>query len=782
MNTSDRSGDELSDSILFGKKKPAVVDGFPFLAPALSPGELGWLGDFRVLRVLGKGGMGIVFEAEDTALHRTVALKVLRPELCTDPESRERFVREARAAAALESEHVVTIYQVGKIEQTPFMAMQLLHGISLQDRLERPPRLAVKTALTIARQAAVGLAAAHARGLIHRDIKPANLWLESDADDGSFERVKVLDFGLARRVTGHAGLTATGIVLGTPNYMAPEQADGTEIDHRADLFSLGCVMYATLTGELAFPGQSTMSVFHALATRTPPSVRELNPAVPAAASDLVARLLAKEPADRPQTANEVMAVLDGVLTGLSAAGSDVPPAALNDTIGPSAPSSRREPSAARADTPASRHWWPIGAGIAAALALLGVVGWQAFRPGSGKSAAAPTGEPIKVGVLHSQTGPMFVSEPAVIDATMLAIDELNRGGGVLGRPVEPVPADGASDPARFAQQAEKLLAQDKVAVIFGCWTSASRKAVRPVVERENGLLFYPVQYEGLEESPRIVYLGPTPNQQLLPAVDFLTGELKKTRLFLVGSDYVFPRAAHAIIKDRVKQLPGVAVVGETYLPLDSKDVSAVVRAITDAKPDAIMNTINGSTNIHFFRELRKDTSPTDRVPVLSVSITENELKGLEPGTMEGDYLAASYFQTGDGPENEAFVRKILERYGADRATSDMMAAAYSGVHLWAAAAAAAGDPAPEGVVAAARGREFTGPAGLIRIDPQNLHAWRPWMIGRVGSDGAVRVVARSAGIVRPEPYPGTRPRDDWERFLNDLKLKWDGGWQAPSPK
>jgi urea transport system substrate-binding protein len=315
FNLSDpKAGAFVSSSALF----PQEPMKFTFLGPPAGPGEIGRIGEYRVLRLIGSGGMGAVFEAEDTILNRPVALKVLRPELAVDQESRERFLREAQAAAAIGSEHVVTIYHVGEVAVVPYIAMEFLHGQSLQERLHRQAPLDLVTALTVARQVAAGLAVAHDKGFIHRDIKPANLWMESDGPAGPFKRVRILDFGLARRVKGETSLTITGYIVGTPNYMSPEQAAGHEVDHRADLFSLGSVMYTIMTAELPFPGDSAMAVMMALATKTPPTLISKNVYIPHTVSTLVSRLLAKDPADRPQSAREVIAVLDAVLATLPA--------------------------------------------------------------------------------------------------------------------------------------------------------------------------------------------------------------------------------------------------------------------------------------------------------------------------------------------------------------------------------------------------------------------------------------------------------------------------------
>jgi serine/threonine protein kinase len=300
----------------------ALADGI--LAPPCGPGEIGRLGPYRVLRVLGIGAMGVVFEAVDEQLQRPVALKVLLPALAASASARERFLREARAAAAIDHDRVVTIYQVGEDRGFPYLAMQLLQGETLEARLQRELRLPAAEVQRVGREVAEGLAAAHARGLIHRDVKPANIWLESrnhtqpacglraEPASGPLAatggRVKLLDFGLAR-AAGDSHLTPSGAILGTPAYLAPELAGSRKADARADLFSLGCVLYRCCTGQVPFPGNDMLATLTALATETPRPVRELNPEVSPALSDLVMRLLAKDPDHRPASARAVVETL-----------------------------------------------------------------------------------------------------------------------------------------------------------------------------------------------------------------------------------------------------------------------------------------------------------------------------------------------------------------------------------------------------------------------------------------------------------------------------------------
>ena len=335
------------------------AEGRDLLSPALAPGELGRVGPYRVLRVLGRGGMGMVFEGEDTRLERRVALKVMRPELAPSPEARERFLREARAAASLQHDHVVVIHDVGQDRGLPYLAMQLLRGQSLEERLGEGRPLPVAEVLRIGRQVAEGLAAAHAAGIVHRDIKPANLWLQPGG------RLKILDFGLARAALEEVRLTRTGAVAGTPAYMSPEQARGRRADERSDLFSLGCVLYQLCTGQPPFSGADTLAVLKAVTRHQPRPPHALNPEVPPGLSGLVMRLLEKDPARRPASAREVGDALDAL-------------------------ERRREPSRPQA-RPRRRR---LVAAAVLLLALLGGAGWwlaSALRPADTVRIETPRG-------------------------------------------------------------------------------------------------------------------------------------------------------------------------------------------------------------------------------------------------------------------------------------------------------------------------------------------------------------------------------------------------------
>jgi serine/threonine protein kinase len=278
-----------------------------FLAPAQGPDEIGRLGDYRVLKVLGTGGMGMVYLAQDTRLDREVALKVMKPSVAANPQAKQRFLREAKACAALRHDHIITIYQVGEDRGVPFLAMEFLEGMPLDQWLSSGRKLTIPQILRIGREIAKGLAAAHEKGLIHRDIKPGNVWLDKHSG-----RVKILDFGLARTAKEDVNITQSGAIVGTPAYMAPEQARGEKVDGRCDLFSLGCVLYRLCTGDIPFKGETTMAVLMALGMETQKPARDVNPLTPPALSELIDRLLAKTPEQRPASAKEVVQAIQTI--------------------------------------------------------------------------------------------------------------------------------------------------------------------------------------------------------------------------------------------------------------------------------------------------------------------------------------------------------------------------------------------------------------------------------------------------------------------------------------
>ncbi|MEL6401061.1 MAG: urea ABC transporter substrate-binding protein [Cyanobacteria bacterium J06626_4] len=398
--------------------------------------------------------------------------------------------------------------------------------------------------------------------------------------------------------------------------------------------------------------------------------------------------------------------------------------------------------------------------------------------GEETAAAGGDGETIKVGILHSLSGTMAISETTVVDAEKLAIKEINAAGGVLGRQIEAIEEDGASDWPTFAEKAEKLIDQDEVVTVFGCWTSASRKAVLPVFESKDHMLWYPVQYEGQECSKNIFYTGAAPNQQIEPAVDWLL-ENKGTEFFLVGSDYVFPRTANNIIKEQLAANGGTTV-GEDYLPLGNTEVTPIIAKIREALPDGgiIFNSLNGDSNVAFFKQLQGAGMTPDLYPVMSVSIAEEEVRQIGPEFLIGHYAAWNYFQTVESPENEKWVADFKAEYGDDRVTNDPMEAAYIMVYLWKQAVEQAGTTDIAAVREAAYGQEFAAPEGPVTMNA-NHHISKTVRIGQVREDGLFDIVSSTDGPLDPVPWNQYVPETkgfacDWSDPTKGGKYETEG--------
>jgi urea transport system substrate-binding protein len=385
-----------------------------------------------------------------------------------------------------------------------------------------------------------------------------------------------------------------------------------------------------------------------------------------------------------------------------------------------------------------------------ALAV-GVAGCGSSDDTTTKASAPSTGNTIPVGILHSLSGTMAISEVSVRDSELLAIDEINKAGGVLGKQLKPVVEDGASDWPTFAEKAQKLISTDHVAATFGGWTSASRKAMLPVFERNKALLYYPVQYEGLEASPYIFYTGATTNQQIIPGLEFLKSKLHVKKLFLVGSDYVFPRTANKEIKAWAKA-NGMSIVGEEYSPLGNTDYATTVNKIKQAKPDAVFQTINGDSNVAFWKQFHDSGLDAKSLPVISVSTAEDEVRGVGIKNIVGQYVAWNYYQTTPGAVNAKFVKAYKAKYGADRVTDDPIEAGYVGVHLWAAAVEKAGSTDPEKVKAASKGLTFDAPEGKVTVDGENQHIYKTARIGQLQANGLINEVGGSKEPIKPDPF------------------------------
>lgn len=368
------------------------------------------------------------------------------------------------------------------------------------------------------------------------------------------------------------------------------------------------------------------------------------------------------------------------------------------------------------------------------------------------------GDSVKVGLLHSMSGSMAISEQAVLDAEKLAISEINESGGVLGKQITYQEEDGASDPSTFATKAEKLVDQDGITTVFGCWTSSSRKAVKSIFEDYNALLFYPVQYEGMESSSNIVYTGAAPNQQIVPAIEYCIDQGYQ-KYFLLGSDYVFPRTANMIITAQL-EAAGCEVVGEEYADMDQTDFAAIISKIEEAKPDIIINTLNGTGNVSFFKQMSEKNYTSDTYMTMSFSIAEEEVSTIGAEILKGHMVSWNYYQTTETERNDAFVKAYKEAYGEDRVTSDPAEAAYDAVYLWAAACEKAGSVAVEDVIKTieAGGISFDAPEGTVEIDGSNHHLSKPVRIGQVKEDGLIYEIYATDAPVEPDPYLETY---DW---------------------
>ncbi len=404
--------------------------------------------------------------------------------------------------------------------------------------------------------------------------------------------------------------------------------------------------------------------------------------------------------------------------------------------------------------------------LAASVAVLGI-GMLA----NGPVRAADT---IKVGILHSLSGTMAISETGLKDVTLMAIDEINAKGGVLGKKLEPVVVDPASNWPLFAEKARQLLTQDKVAVVFGCWTSVSRKSVLPVFEELNGLLFYPVQYEGEELSKNVFYTGAAPNQQAIPAVEYLMskdgGGAK--RWVLLGTDYVYPRTTNKILRAFLKS-KGVADkdIDEKYTPFGHSDYQTIVADIKKfaaGGKTAVVSTINGDSNVPFYKELGNQGLKATDVPVVAFSVGEEELRGVDTKPLVGHLAAWNYFMSIKNPANSEFEKKWagyatkakLANAGKPL-TNDPMEAAYIGVNMWKQAVEKAKTTDVNKVIAAMAGQTFKAPSGIVsKMDEKNHHLHKAVFIGEVQGNGQFNVVWKTKGPIKAQPWSPFIPGND----------------------
>jgi urea transport system substrate-binding protein len=378
------------------------------------------------------------------------------------------------------------------------------------------------------------------------------------------------------------------------------------------------------------------------------------------------------------------------------------------------------------------------------------------KPGSGSTTKtggmAVTDTEVTVGQLHSATGTMAISETGSIQAERLAIDQINEAGGILGRKIKIIQEDGASDWPTFAEKAKKLLEQDKVASVMGCWTSASRKAVLPVFEKDNGLLYYPTFYEGLEQSKNVFYTGQEATQQILAGLDWLQKTKSAKTFFLIGSDYIWPRTSNKIARKHIENVLKGTVVGEEYYPLGHTQFGSLINKIKAQKPDAVYAIVVGGSNVSFYKQLKAAGVTAENQTLLTISVTEDELLGIGGENMVGFYAAMKYFQSLDNENNKKFVAAFKKKYGEKSVIGDVTQAAYLGPWLWKLGVEKAGSFEVDKVVAASPGIELTtAPEGYVKIH-ENHHLWSKLRIGQVQLDGQYKVLYES-GLIEPNPFP-----------------------------
>ncbi|MEH6567243.1 MAG: urea ABC transporter substrate-binding protein [Halopseudomonas sp.] len=365
---------------------------------------------------------------------------------------------------------------------------------------------------------------------------------------------------------------------------------------------------------------------------------------------------------------------------------------------------------------------------------------------------AVTDDTVQVGILHSITGTMAISETGSVEAEKLAIEQINAAGGVLGRQIEIIQEDGASDWPTFAEKARKLLVQDNVAAVFGCWTSASRKAVLPVFEKENGMLYYPTFYEGLEQSKNVIYTGQEATQQIIAGLDWIAKEKDAKTFYLVGSDYIWPRTSNKIARKHIETVLGGTVVGEEYYPLGNTNFGSLINKIRLKKPDVVYASIVGGSNVAWWKQLKAAGITADRQTIMTISVTEDEVLGIGGENMEGFYSAMKYFQSLDNENNVEFVKAFKARWGDDSVIGDVTQAAYLGPWLWKAAVEKAGSFDVDAVAAASAEIELTtAPEGYVKVH-ENHHLWSKLRVGQWGADGQAKVVYES-DLIEPNPFP-----------------------------
>ncbi len=789
-----KSANDSAESVAPVAKPIDPNNPYPFMDPPEAEGEMGWISNYRLFRVIGTGGMGVVFEAEDKDLKRRIALKILRTEL-VDDSYKQRFLQEARLAGNLQSEHIVTVFRVGEwtgpdAQTVPFLSMEFLHGETLEAKLARDTMLPSREALGYIREVAEGLKDAHQSNLIHRDIKPANIWIEINPTTGEYRRVKILDFGLAKPVNQDSSLTHHGMVVGTPSYMAPEQIYGLPCDQRTDLYGLGCLLFKCLCGKTPFEGENTMAVLRATVEAEAPDLEAAGKMLPRDILKLLEELLAKDPDKRLPTAKSVILRIDQILGDRTGSGLRYP----DSSVGVSDEAGIR--GELENKSPKNRNL-----AIAASIAVMVLAATYPLINFLIKWANPPTVEAlpeVKIGLLFSKTGKLAVMDKPLLNICKAAFKALVPDNTLLGNQLTLVEGDSQSSPSENAKATAHLLDKEKVAAIFGCSTPPFRRRSAEILLNYHGLLFYPGIGEGLDNSPGVIHMGPIPNQLLEPLLEyslkFGSKDGLERKVFMVGMDDVGSRSIVQYTKMILEKNYSNThtMVGTEFLPLvpPFNHAENISEAIAKAKPDFIVSSITHPGAIAaLVHGLRKKGYTSDKLPMIHLALDEVNLEAIHKdhkGLLNGDYAVANYFMNLRTPANAEFLATIRGQLGEEVLVSDSMVKAFTAITLWIQAVKKAKSFEVDLVLHSLHEDTWESPAGIASILPNNYTQFRV-RIAQVRNNELV--VTNESPHIPPDIFPHfvplpQRSRDQqitaMDRWLTMTRLL-ESGFQANDP-
>lgn len=705
-------------------------------------GSIGWLGPYRVLEVIDADDVDAWLLAEDRTSGERRHLLVCAQSVGSEPA--ERWLRDMRQAATLDHDDLCVIASLGADEGHPFAVLRVLPGETLAARLAREQWLSLSESLRIGRQLAEGLDALHRVNLAHGHLVPERIWLEEGAEAGS--RSARIVFGGGR-------------------------GSGAPRDFRRDLSDCGAVLEQMIVGKAGSAMPATpMSSDGTIA-------RQL---VPGVVLELLAQLRSSEPMSAAEMVQRLRALEHDTMV-------------LAPVIG----------LRAQSELARRRHFSQKVLGLwlgGIAIGLSGLVGlfmaWghglhERANRGASSTTPAPSTtiepgdqaeETLKVGLLHSLTGPLASIERMMVETELQAIDEINENGGLLGKKVAAVVEDGHSDELAFAERAEKLIAGDKVAVVFGCLHSAARKRVAEVCERHQLLLFYPMNFEGLELSPNVVYVGGGPNQAWLPMIRWAYSFLEppRRRFFFLGTSSLYSLAFEEIARLELRRL-GSEPVGQASIPFGVPTAfGPIIEQLRQAKADVVLDTLDPTSDFAFFQALAASGNRAEDLPVFSMWLGEAPLRQFAPDVVQGHYSPINYWESLPGADNRRFVERYRRAHRTGRITTSMETA-YAAVQIWRSAVVAAGSFDTAAVRSRVRGLVFRAPEGPIEMDAATQYGSRIARVGRVTPKLDFDVVYTSPERMPVLPFPPGKDRAGWEAFLDQLYRSFGNRWTKAGP-